>query len=185
MSAPSGCGKDTVFKELEKLRGDVCSSISATTRPPREGEIDGVNYYYKTEKEFEDMIANDELLEYVKYDRAYYGTPMSEVKRITDMGKICFLIIEVRGAKTVMEKVPGCVSVFLMPPSIDVLKKRLESRNIDSEETINNRMEIAKEEMQCTSGYQYVIENTVLENTVKEINKILDNEIEKLNNSEN
>ncbi|MCD7722583.1 MAG: guanylate kinase [Clostridiales bacterium] len=177
LSAPSGCGKDTVFKELKKTRADVCSSVSATTRTPRAGEIDGQHYYFKTEAQFKDMIKSGELLEYVKYDKSYYGTPISEINRITGQGKICFLIIEVRGAESVMKKVPGCVSVFLMPPSIEILKSRLEKRNKDSAQTISSRMEIAKEEIKCTKGYKYVIENNELEKAVKELNEILDNEL--------
>ncbi len=179
LSAPSGCGKDTVFKELKRTRNDVCASISATTRPPREDEIDGKHYYFKTEEEFKNMIANGELLEYVKYDKSYYGTPVSEIRRITSSGKICFLIIEVRGAESVMNKLPECVSVFLMPPSIEILKSRLEGRHLDTPETIDSRMEIAKEEVKCTKGYKYVIENDILEDTVKELNKILDTEMSK------
>lgn len=184
LSAPSGCGKDTVFKELKKTRGDVCSSVSATTRAPRAGEVDGKNYYFKTEAQFEEMIKNGELLEYVRYDKSYYGTPVSEIERITGQGKVCFLIIEVRGAENVMKKMPGCVSVFLMPPSFEILQSRLEKRNQDSALTIKSRMEIAKEEIKCTKGYKYVIENDELEKTVSELNEILNSEL-LLRNAEN
>jgi guanylate kinase len=94
-SAPSGCGKDTVFKELCKLRGDIVESISATTRAPREGEKDGVNYFFKTEEEFKRLINSQGLLEYTVYNGCYYGTPIEGVNRAIEDGKICFLIIEV------------------------------------------------------------------------------------------
>ena len=97
LSAPSGCGKDTVFNELKALRSDIVKSVSATTRAPREGEVDGVSYYFKTEKEFKKLINSKGLLEYTVYNGCYYGTPVSEVDKAINDGKICFLIIEVEG----------------------------------------------------------------------------------------
>ncbi len=181
LSAPSGCGKDTVFKELLKLRGDVCESISATTRKPREGEKDGVNYFFKSEDEFKEMINNDGLLEYAKYNGCYYGTPVSGVKTSVKEGKICFLIIEVQGAQHIMEKCPDAVSIFLMPPSIETLKHRLIKRNTDSEEMICNRIKIAEEEIKFASNYSYVVVNDELEKAVDEINEILCKELQKRN----
>lgn len=181
LSAPSGCGKDTVFKELSKVRADVCESISATTRQPREGEKDGVNYFFKTDDEFKEMISNDGLLEYAQYNGCYYGTPVCGVEKSVKEGKICFLIIEVQGAKHIMEKCPDAVSIFLMPPSIECLKDRLVKRNTDSNEMILNRIKIAEEEIKSSSNYKYVVVNNDLEKAVDDINQILCNELNKRN----
>lgn len=181
LSAPSGCGKDTVFKELSKIRDDVCESVSATTRNPREGEVNGVNYYFKTDKEFKDMIENDGLLEYAQYNGCYYGTPVCGVEKSVSEGKICFLIIEVQGAKRIMEKCPDAISIFLMPPSIDCLKDRLLKRNTDSEEMILNRIKIAEDEIKSSSSYDYIVVNNDLNKAVDDVNTILSNELNKRN----
>ena len=132
LSAPSGCGKDTVFKALCKRRNDIVESVSATTRAPRDGEVDGVNYYFKTVGEFEKMIANNGLLEYAKYNNCYYGTPVDGVQNAVDAGKVCFLIIEVQGAQSIMKMCPDAVSIFLLPPSMEVLEHRLRKRETNS-----------------------------------------------------
>ena len=115
LSAPSGCGKDTVFKEIAKRRDDVCESVSATTRAPREGEVNGVNYYFISKSEFERKIENNEFLEYANYADCYYGTPAAPALANVEAGKICFLIIERKGAQKVMKRCPDAVSIFLMP----------------------------------------------------------------------
>ena len=133
LSAPSGCGKDTVFKELCKIRTDCVESISATTRLPREGEIDGVNYFFKSVEEFEDMINNNGLLEYAKYNNSYYGTPVAGVEKAINEGKVCFLIIEVQGAKNIMTLRPDCVSIFLLPlRCFNVTFSEASSKNISA-----------------------------------------------------
>lgn len=181
LSAPSGCGKDTVFKELSKIRDDVCESVSATTRNPREGEVDGVNYYFKTNKEFKDMIENDGLLEYAQYNGCYYGTPVSGVEKAVSEGKICFLIIEVQGAKRIMEKCPDAISIFLMPPSIECLQDRLLKRNTDSEEMILKRIKIAEDEIKSSTSYDYIVVNNDLNKAVDDVDTILSNELNKRN----
>ena len=110
LSAPSGCGKDTVFRAIEALRDDVVESVSATTRAPRPGEVDGVNYFFKTRADFEKMIADGGFFEYAEYSGNYYGTPIAGVEQAIARGKVCFLIIEVQGAKNVMRICPDCVS---------------------------------------------------------------------------
>ncbi|MDD6728606.1 MAG: guanylate kinase [Eubacteriales bacterium] len=182
LSAPSGCGKDTVFHALLKRRGDIVESVSATTRAPRTGEVDGVNYFFVTEDKFKEMITNDQLLEYAVYNNCYYGTPVEGVKNAVDSGKICFLIIEVQGAKKVMELFPDCVSIFLIPPSLEVLESRLYKRNNDSEEVIKSRLEIAKSELEYQDKYTYKIVNDNLDDCVNFIDKILSEELEKRNN---
>lgn len=181
LSAPSGCGKDTVFKEISKIRSDVCESISATTRAPRKGEIEGVNYFFKSTADFESMIKEDSFLEYACYNGCYYGTPAAPALAAVNKGKICFLIIERKGAQKVMKNYPDAVSVFLMPPDIKTLERRLKKRNTESEEAIKKRLKIAEEEIEYASTFNYVIVNNKLEKAVEELNGILDKELEKRN----
>ena len=181
LSAPSGCGKDTVFKEISKIRNDVCESISATTRTPRKGEVDGVNYYFKTTEEFEKMIDEDSFLEYASYNGCYYGTPSAPALEAVDNGKICFLIIERKGAQKIMKNYPSAVSILLMPPDIETLEHRLKKRNTESEDAIKNRLKIAEEEMEASSKFTYVVVNNELEKAVMEINEILNSELKKRN----
>ena len=181
LSAPSGCGKDTVFREIKKVRDDVCESISATTRAPREGEQNGVNYYFHSKEEFERMIENDEFLEYVSYAGQYYGTPAAPAMEMIEAGKICFLIIERVGAQNVMKRCPEAVSIFLLPPDMETLKKRLIKRNTESDEAINSRMKIAEDEIKCASQFDYTVVNNELSKAVDEINDILNNELKKRN----
>lgn len=183
LSAPSGCGKDTVFKAIEKLRDDVVESISATTRKPRPGEVDGVNYYFKTREEFEKMIDEGGFFEHAEYSGNYYGTPIAGVNKAINDGKVCFLIIEVQGAKNVMKICPDCVSIFLYPPNFEILEQRLRGRMSDSDEVIRDRLEIAKVEMQSSDCYKYKVLNDDLDTAVREINDIICNELEKRNSN--
>lgn len=179
LSAPSGCGKDTVFNQICNIRDDVVKSVSATTRKPREGEQEGVNYYFVTKEQFEDMIKNNLLLEYASYNNCYYGTPVKGVENAIADGKICFLIIEVQGAKRVRELFPDCLSIFLLPPSEEVLEKRLRSRESDDDDIIKNRLEIAKVELSFKDKYDYQVINDDLTDCVNNINEILTSELEK------
>lgn len=181
LSAPSGCGKDTVFKALCKRRNDIVESVSATTRAPRDGEVDGVNYYFKTVGEFEKMIANNGLLEYAKYNNCYYGTPVDGVKNAVDAGKVCFLIIEVQGAQSIMKMCPDAVSIFLLPPSMEVLEHRLRKRETNSPDDIKNRIDIAESEIKIAPLYKYNVVNDSLEDAVDEINEIINKELEAQN----
>ncbi len=177
LSAPSGCGKDTVFKELKKIRNDIVESVSATTRKPREGEVNGVNYYFKTNDEFVQMINDGKLLEYARYNNCYYGTPVEGVEKAIADGKICFLIIEVEGAQNIMKMIPDCITIFLSPPSIDELRRRLYKRSTDNDEEIENRIRAAEYEMELSSIYKYNVVNDVLEDCVNTINNILNDEL--------
>lgn len=184
LSAPSGCGKDTVFKAIKDLRNDVVESISATTRKPREGEVEGVNYYFKSESDFQLMVVNDELLEYARYNNCYYGTPVSEVEKAINDGKICFLIIDVQGAQSILKVRPDAISIFLLPPSLDVLEKRLINRSTNDSEDVKNRMKIAQREIDMAPLYKYIVVNDDLNECVNNINDIINKELLTLNSKE-
>ncbi|WP_448904105.1 guanylate kinase [Eubacterium sp.] len=184
LSAPSGCGKDTVFKAIKDLRNDVVESISATTRKPRDGEVEGVNYYFKSESDFQLMVVNDELLEYARYNNCYYGTPVSEVEKAINDGKICFLIIDVQGAQSILKVRPDAISIFLLPPSLDILEKRLINRSTNDSEDVKNRMKIAQREIDMAPLYKYIVVNDDLNECVNKINDIINKELLTLNSKE-
>ena len=173
LSGPSGCGKDTVLNCLCEMDERFCPSVSATTRAPRDGETDGVHYYFISKDEFERRIENGEFVEYVEYNRNYYGTLRSEIENAVNAGRIIVLVIEVQGAANIIAQVPDAESVFLMPPSMSVLEERLRNRGTESEETIRRRLEIAKEEMEKSRLYKHVVVNDELEKTVQTVHDIL------------
>ena len=178
LSAPSGCGKDTVFQALKERRHDIVKSVSATTRAPRAGETDGVDYFFKSEEEFKRLINSRGLLEFTVYNGCYYGTPIEAVDRAINDGKILFLIIEVEGGQNIMRLRPDCVSVFLLPPSMEVLEKRLRGRQTNSEEDIQRRLDVAKFEISYADVYKYNIVNDDLKVCVDKINDILELELD-------
>ncbi|MDD6673458.1 MAG: guanylate kinase [Eubacteriales bacterium] len=184
LSAPSGCGKDTVFQELRKVRNDVVESVSATTRAPRDGEEEGINYYFKSESDFQLMVVNDELLEYAKYNNCYYGTPIAGVEKAINEGKVCFLIIDVQGAQRIMSQRPDSISIFLLPPSLEILRSRLENRCTNDEDDINRRMAIAEKEIHMASSYKYRVVNDDLNECVEKINEIINVELLTKNSKE-
>lgn len=184
LSAPSGCGKDTVFQELRKVRKDVVESVSATTRAPRDGEEEGINYYFKSESDFQLMVVNDELLEYAKYNNCYYGTPIAGVEKAINEGKVCFLIIDVQGAQRIMSQRPDSISIFLLPPSLEILRSRLENRCTNDEDDINRRMAIAEKEIHMASSYKYRVVNDDLNECVDKINEIINVELLTKNSKE-
>lgn len=159
-SGPSGVGKGTVRKEIfshEELHFQF--SVSATSRNPRPGEQDGVDYYFKTREEFQEMILNGELLEYAEFVSNYYGTPVEAVRKSINEGKDIFLEIEVEGAKQVREKFPEGLFIFLAPPSLEELKNRIVNRGTESDEAIAGRLKTAREEIDMMSLYDYVVVN--------------------------
>ena len=159
ISGPSGAGKSTVvFKALEG-REDVCFSVSATTRKPRPGEIDGKEYFFVDLDKFRDMVANDEFLEHAEYVANSYGTPKAYVEKKLSEGMNVLLDIEVQGALQVHRKMPEAVMVFIIPPSMKELEKRLRSRGTDSERKIEARLIRAKEEYAAADFYDYIIIN--------------------------
>jgi len=174
VSAPSGCGKDTVIgKVLERLGDSADLSISMTTRTIRPGEEEGVNYYYVSTDEFKEHIENGDLLEYAKYGSNYYGTPIKPVKDKLENGKIIFLIIEVEGGGNVKKIFPDAIKIFIIPPSVKELENRLRKRGTDSEVAIADRLKIAQYELARATEYDYIVENSVLENAVNDVISIV------------
>ncbi len=181
MSGPSGTGKGTVCKELLK-DGKLFVSISATTRDMRAGEAEGVTYYYTTEEQFKKMIEKGEMLEYANYGGNYYGTPKKAVEEMLDSGKNVMLEIEVQGALKVKELMPEAVLVFLVPPSIDELRRRLTERGREGSDEIEKRIKLAKWEISQSPKYNYVIINDKLHTCVEETLNVIsaENERQKL-----
>lgn len=184
-SGPSGCGKGTVLKEFFASGGEAFYSVSATTRVPRPGEEDGVQYYFLTREAFEEKLSNDEILEHTTYCGNYYGTPRGPVYERLERGENVILEIEVEGAFQIREKCPEAVLVFVMPPSLSELRSRLVGRHTEDEETINRRMEAARREVQMASQYDYIIVNDVLEEAVEELKTILRAESLRTSNRKN
>ena len=174
VSAPSGCGKDTIIaKVLEELKNEAFLSVSMTTRDMRPGEEEGVNYYYVSVDEFKNNIENGNMLEYAMYGSNYYGTPVKPVKKLLSEGKIVILIIEVEGGGNVRKIFPDAVKIFIVPPSMEVLESRLRGRNTDSEEEIIKRLDIARNEIERAVEYDYVVENDVLDDAVSDVLTII------------
>lgn len=169
----SGVGKGTIMQELLKRDKNIRLSVSNTTRSPREGEIDGVHYNFVTKEQFESLIQKDGYLEYAEYCGNYYGTPKQQVEDLLSQGYDVFLEIEVCGGLQIMEKYPDVLSIFVLPPSMDTLEKRLRDRNTEDEETIIERLGQAKREIGCKDKYKYVVVNDKLDDAVDEILDIL------------
>ena len=175
-SGPSGTGKGTIVKEILKSREDTKLSISMTTREKRNGEIDGVHYYFVDRDFIEKKIAANGMLEYAEYAGNIYGTPKEPVDEMLNAGKVVILEIEVQGAEKIKKIYPDVVSIFLMPPSLRVLEERLRGRKTDDDETINHRLVIAREELRKAYDYDYIIVNDTVENAVEQFNEIIDAE---------
>ncbi|BBH19640.1 guanylate kinase [Paenibacillus baekrokdamisoli] len=173
LSGPSGVGKGTVCSELRNKQNDLVYSVSATTRVPRQGEIDGVNYFFKSREQFQDMIARDALLEHAEYVGNYYGTPRDFVERTLASGKDIILEIEVQGALKVKEKFPQGVFVFLVPPSLDELKHRITGRGTENSDVIDSRMSVAVQEMSLIRYYDYAVVNDQIDSACHRIQSII------------
>jgi guanylate kinase len=172
VSAPSGCGKGAVLAHFTK-RGDIHYSVSATTRKPREGEVDGVNYRFVSRESFEALIENGDMLEYAEYCGHYYGTPMKPVMDTLNGGGHVLLEIEVKGAMAVREKYPGAVLIFILPPSLEELERRLLKRGQDTEESMTQRLAAAVMEMKFAGKYDYLIVNDELETAVEDFRSVI------------
>ena len=177
LSGPSGVGKGTVRKAIfDSEENDFQYSISMTTRKQREGEVDGVDYYFRSRDEFEAMIEAGEMLEYAEYVGNYYGTPLTYVNQTLDEGKDVFLEIEVQGAKQVKDKVPDGVFIFLTPPDLAELKSRIIGRGTDEMSVIEERMAVAREEIEMMALYDYAVVNDEVPLAVQRIKDIIASE---------
>lgn len=176
VSGPSGTGKGTVCKELLAKLPKMAYSISATTRQPREGELDGVNYYFLTREKFTQMIEEGGFLEWAEVYGNYYGTPLPMIQKKLDAGQDILLEIDTQGALHVMEKCPEGIFIFLLPPSIKELEQRIRGRGTETEESLQRRLGAAKEEIQVGRKYQYVVVNDRVNLAVERIVGILDAE---------
>ncbi len=174
LSGPSGVGKGTVRKALFELEGhDLVYSISMTTRPPRDGEVDGIDYYFVDKATFEAKIENDELLEWAQFVGHYYGTPLDKVEAQLKQGKEVVLEIEVQGALQVREKMSDAVFVFISPPNKEALYRRLLRRGTESTETIKKRMDKAEREFPLAHKYDYIVVNDEVTNAADRILAII------------
>lgn len=173
ISGPSGAGKSTVvFKALEG-REDTCFSVSVTTRKPRPNEVNGKDYFFVDLDQFRDMVANDELLEHAEYVANSYGTPKAYVEKKLDEGMNVLLDIEVQGARQIKDKMPDAVMVFIIPPSMAELEKRLRGRGTDSDRKIEARLIRAREEYAAADFYDYVIINDDAEKAAEEFSAVI------------
>jgi guanylate kinase len=180
ISAPAGCGKDTIIDQLLELRKDICYSVSATTREIRAFEEDGKHYVFKTREEFEELIEKGELLEYAQYCGNYYGTLKKTVEDALGQGRNIVLKIDVQGAQNIMQTFKGNrVSIFILPPSIDELRRRLRSRSTEDEATIERRVKQSMYEIGKSDGYDYLVVNDDLQTAVDKVSEIIDKEMVK------
>lgn len=174
ISGPSGVGKGTVRKALFEREGhDLVYSVSMTTRKPRDGEVDGSDYYFVSEEEFERQIENDNLLEYAKFVGNYYGTPFDKVEEQLEKGNEVVLEIEVQGAIQVKAKKPDAVFIFIAPPSYEALEQRLRRRGTESEEIIKERLDKAHREIEQAPAYDYIVINDDVDNAADRIMAII------------
>ena len=173
LSGPAGVGKGTVCGALRKEETDIQYSVSATTRKPRAGEVDGVNYFFKSHEQFQTMIVENKLLEWAEYVGNFYGTPVDYVRETLDKGQDIILEIEVQGAMKVRERFPEGVFIFLMPPSLAELRNRIVGRGTETAEVIDQRMTVAKEEIDLMKMYDYVVENDAVDGAVNRIKSIV------------
>lgn len=181
LSAPSGGGKSTVVKSILESDPNIEYSVSATSRPPRKGEVDGESYHFLSTEEFERLIQEDKFLEWAVVHNHYYGTLRDVIEEKLKRNKDIILDLDFQGGLAVKRKIPESVLIFLLPPSMEVLEKRLRKRQLDSEETIRVRLRNAATEIKYASKYDYIVVNDELEETVFTIRRIIEAERYKSN----
>ncbi len=173
-SGPAGTGKDTVLAEfLQKQMKGVWKSVSYTTRAPRENEVDGVDYNFISVDDFQKLIENNQMLEYAKYGVNYYGTPKTSVDEHLKNGDVVILKIEVQGAKQIKKLYPEAIGAFVFPPSLEALEKRLRGRGTETDEDVLRRLNIAKDELEYSSNYEYHIINDDLKDAVDDLTAVV------------
>ncbi len=173
ISGPSGSGKNTVYEGVKALMPSITHTVSATTRAMRPGETEGVDYYYISVEEFQRRLENGEFLEYVQYGGNYYGTLKSEIDRLAAAHMIPVLIIEVNGALNIKRIFPETVTIFIVPPSIEELERRIRNRGHNTEEELRTRLEIAAAEMENRDKYDFCVVNDDLEQCINEVLQII------------
>jgi guanylate kinase len=173
LSAPSGCGKDTMINELLGMNKNIRLSISYITRDMRPGEVQDGKYHFITSDEFEALLKDEQFLEFNIYNGNYYGTPKKPIEKWIESGYDVILEIDVNGAKKVTEQIPEAVSIFILPPSMEILRSRLMRRGTEDEQTITKRLKIACDEVLCADKYDYVIVNDDLTKAVNELNTVI------------
>lgn len=176
ISAPSGAGKTTLARGLNEALPNTAFSISHTTRPQRRNEIHGVDYYFVSEREFREMVDQGEFLEYARVYGNWYGTSKAAVSSLMEQGKTVLLDIDWQGARDVRLRMPGSLSIFILPPSLDELEKRLRERNQDTDGVIQRRMDQARDEMQHADEYEFVVVNDDFDHALRELCAIVSGE---------
>ncbi len=173
ISGPSGCGKGTIVNQLIERNSDIFISVSATTRQPRAGEVDGKSYHFITAEEFDRLASNDGFLEYAGYCENRYGTPKKAVDDAMQSGRDVILEIEVQGALQVKAKRPDAVLIFILPPSVEELERRLRKRASETEDKVQKRLAKANDEMKLVGLYDYSVVNDALEDAVVDVESIM------------
>jgi len=173
ISGPSGAGKGTICKEIMSKHPHISYSVSATTREPRKGEVDGVNYHFLSKERFEEMLQRGDFLEWAKVYDNYYGTPKEKVMKYLKEGEDIVLEIDIQGALQIKQDFPDGIFIFIVPPSLEELKERIVNRGTDSEEVIKKRLSSVHEELGYVDKYDYVILNDDVENAAKKMESII------------
>lgn len=173
ITGPSGAGKGTVLRQVRNALPDLYFSVSATTRAPRPGEVDGADYHFISREQFQQLISEDRLLEHAEYVGNYYGTPLDPVLEHLEQGNDVILEIELQGARQVRQRCPEAALIFIAPPSFAELERRLRGRGTEGEEKICRRMETARQECAHMDDFQYIVLNDVPENAARELLSII------------
>ncbi|MCC8376944.1 MAG: guanylate kinase [Rickettsia endosymbiont of Graphium doson] len=181
LSSPSGAGKSSLAKALLEIDNNLRLSISATTRKPRPNEQDGVNYYFKTKSEFEELVKQNQFLEHAKIYDNYYGTPKKHVENLLNQGLDVLFDIDWQGARSIKQNAVNAVSIFILPPNLEILEQRLRNRAADNEEAIQLRMASAQAEISHSNEYDYIITNDDFNDTLQQIHAIILQERKKRN----